>query len=88
MQMTLDTNLLRALMSSNFKENAGGAQGFFEANILQTLEFVEGATTKGGSFPTYIIDGIQKAIRWSPPASAPSLKTLTASTFQMCQTRF
>ncbi|KAK9918501.1 hypothetical protein WJX75_004512 [Coccomyxa subellipsoidea] len=36
--------------------------GFFEANIIQTLEFVEGATTTGGSYPTYIIDNISKAI--------------------------
>ena len=42
-------------------------QGFFEANIIQTLEFVEGATTTGGSYPTYIIDNISKAIRHAQP---------------------
>ncbi|BDA51463.1 probable phosphatidylcholine-sterol acyltransferase at N-terminal half [Coccomyxa sp. Obi] len=36
--------------------------GFFEANIIQTLEFVESATVQGGTYPTYIIDNISKAI--------------------------
>ncbi|EIE18330.1 hypothetical protein COCSUDRAFT_60297 [Coccomyxa subellipsoidea C-169] len=36
--------------------------GFFEANLVQTLEFVEEATVTGGSYPTYIIDNISKAI--------------------------
>lgn len=38
-------------------------QGFFESNILQTLQFVEDATMSGATFPMYIIDGVGKAIR-------------------------
>lgn len=37
-------------------------QGFFEANLIQTLEFVESATLQGGTYPTYIIDNISKAL--------------------------
>ena len=47
-------------------ETYARAQGFFEQNILETLEYVEAAAENSTTIPIYIIEGIASNITWAP----------------------